>query len=385
VGKGDRFPPEGAVSCDPQTGVAIRQLTNHRGHSHHLYFTNSGWYDGGRRLLFGSDRANASNLYSIELESGEITQVTDAPPEPPREHGSLLFTSLNPRRNEAYFWRGRTLRAVSLDDLDERVLYQAPAGFLTNMTSVTADGRFVCTGLYQDLSSRFPVDLLNGYVGFNEYWEARPLSSIVRIDTATGAAATVFEERYWIGHCNASPSLPRVATFCHEGPWDRVDHRIWGLDLETGRTWKIRPVEPGERVGHEYWLVDGEHVAYHGRRADGQPFHGRVRFDGSSIEEASFSTDSIHFHSNSLDLIVGDGSPRTPKLMLWSPGAGGFVTPRILLTHRGSFHVQLLHVHPRLSADGRQVLFASDRSGYGNLYLADIPPLELLPAVGARS
>src|SRR4029078_8410820 len=100
----------------------------------------------------------------------------------------------------------RTLRALVMSAREERGLYRAPAGFLTNMTNVTADGKYVCTGLYEDLSGKFKLDLLHGYVGFREYWAAMPLSQIVRIDTQSGgiptkggAAEVVFEEHYWIG------------------------------------------------------------------------------------------------------------------------------------------------------------------------------------------
>src|SRR3954471_13808899 len=119
MGKGDRFPAEWRTFTDDQTGVAVRQLTSYKGHSHHLYFTNSGWYDGGRRLLFGSDRENRTNLFSIELASGEITQLTELAPSD--SETSLLFASLNPCRDEAYFWHGRLLMALDLKTLEERV------------------------------------------------------------------------------------------------------------------------------------------------------------------------------------------------------------------------------------------------------------------------
>lgn len=247
------------------------------------------------------------------------------------------------------------------------------------MTNVTADGRYLCTGLYEDLSGRFPVDLLRGYVGFREYWEAMPLSRILRIDTASGAAETVFEERYWIGHVNTSPTLPHILTFCHEGPRDRVDNRIWGLDLTGGQTWSIRPGPAGERVGHEYWLADGEQLGYHGRAADGAPFYGSIRYDNSGRIEAPFPHDSTHFHSNDLRSIVGDGSRRAPHLLLWRLRDGRFEGPRVALTHRGSFQVQITHVHPRFSPDEGQILFTSDASGYGNLHLIDTPEFDALP------
>ena len=84
--RGQRFAPERRSYRDPRTGTRITQLTDHKGHSYPLYFTNSGWWDGGRRLVFGSDRGNRSDLYSLEAASGDITQLTDRgqPPRPPK-------------------------------------------------------------------------------------------------------------------------------------------------------------------------------------------------------------------------------------------------------------------------------------------------------------
>jgi oligogalacturonide lyase len=376
--KGEVFAPEWVTIEDLHTGIAIRQLTNYKGHSHHLYFTNPGWYDGGRRLLFGSDRGNRTNLFSIELASGEITQLTDLDQPPPPAETSFLFASLNRARPEVYFWHGRDLVALQLETLEERRIYRAPDNFLTNMTNVTADGKYLCTGIYEDLSDRFKVDLLHGYVGFREYWAAMPRSQVIRVDVDTGQAEVVFEEIYWIGHVNTSPTLPNILTYCHEGPWQEVDNRIWGLDMSTGKTWKIRASSAGERVGHEYWMADGEQIGYHGHTSDNQPFYGSVRYDDTGRIEAPFPADSTHFHSNDLGMIVGDGTRRAPRLLLWRFRDGAFDGPRVVAHHRGSFQVQITHVHPRFSPDGRQILYVSDDSGYGNLYLVDTPEFDSL-------
>jgi oligogalacturonide lyase len=378
MGKGDRFPAEWRTSRDRTTGVEARQLTNHRGHSHHLYFTNPGWYDGGRRLLFGSDRANRANLYGLDLETGEITQLTDhqTPPPPGR---SFQGASVNPKRDEAYFWRGRDLVALDLASLEERTLCEAPPGMRTGNTNVTADGEWVCTGLQEDLSDRFEIDLAHGYVGFHELWEARPLCRVVRVGVRTGRADVVHEERVWITHINTSPAEPSVITYCHEGPWYRVDQRIWGLDLEDGRTWPVRPQASGERVGHEFWLQDGLRVAYQGWDATGDHFFGSVRYDNEEREEAPFPHGSSHFHSNDLGLIVGDGSRTYQHLLLWRRRAGRFEGPKLVLTHWGSFQCQEVHVHPRFSPDGRQIVFTSDARGYGNVYAIDVPDFDGLP------
>jgi oligogalacturonide lyase len=276
--------------------------------------------------------------------------------------------------------------ALGLRNLEMRAIYRPPDGMSTNITNVSADGKFVYTGLYEDLSKKFKVDLLFGYVGFHEYHEARPLSQIIEIATDGSGSRVVFEERYWIGHVNTSPTQPHLLSFCHEGPWDKVDQRIWGLDVHTGKAWKIRPTEPGERVGHEYWLADGLTLGFHGatRLGKGQHIFGFIKYDNSDHVEAPFPTPSQHFFSNTRDLVVGDGSAGDPNVYLWRFSSGAFSKPRILCRHRCSFHIQQTHVHPRFSPDGKQVVFTSDRNGYGNVYLAEVPSLDALPEAPER-
>src|SRR5690606_12134619 len=114
----------------------------------------------------------------------------------------------------------------------------------------------------------------------------------------------------------------------------------------------VRPTAENERVGHEYWFRDGEHVGYHGWVEGEGPFHGAIRYDNTGQVEHPVSHHSTHFHSNDLNLIVGDGSRQRPNLLLWRLSESGFEGPRVLLRHRGSFHIQAVHVHPRFSPDG---------------------------------
>jgi oligogalacturonide lyase len=378
---GREWPPEWRESKDPETGVRVRQLTDYKGHSHHVYFTNNGWYDGGRKLLFGSDRDNRTNLFSIDLDSGAIRQLTDLDPVPKPFETGFLATTVHPRRPEVCFWYGRDLTVLDLDSLELRSLWTTPEGFVRSMINYTADGRAVCGAIFEDLSPRLRIDYVRGYVGFAETHEAHPTSRVFRAAADGSGAETVWEEGYWIGHVNTSPTHPNLLTFCHEGPWDRVDNRIWGLDLTDSTPWKIRPREGDEHPGHEYWYADGERIGYHGRRADGSRFFGRIRYDNTDRVEGRSLGDTGHTHSNDHTLIVGDGGRDSPGVKLWKWNGADYDGPRLLCTHRSSFHVQIVHVHPRFNADASRVLFTSDRSGYGNLYLADLPPFEELPEV----
>lgn len=376
------WPSETSVEQDPISRIPVRRLTAHLGHSHHLYFTNPGWYDRGQRLLFGSERENAVNLFSVRLATGEITQLTDFPPErdyPPAL--SFLHTSVNPRRDEAYFWKGNDLLALDLRTQSLKSIYALDPHFRPTNTSVSSDGKVVCVGAHEDLSAKFKVNLLYGYVGFREYFDAHPVSRVIEIATDGSASHVLWEENNWIGHVNTSPTQPNLLTFCHEGPWNRVDNRIWGLDRSTRDGWKIRPTEPGEYVGHEYWLADGVHIGFHGKtlRGNGQPIFGWIKWDNTEHAEAPFPQASMHFHSNSTDLVIGDGSASDSNVYLWAFRDGRFTPRRVLCQHRSSFHIQQTHVHPRLSPDGRRAIFTSDALGYGNLYMVDLPPFDSLP------
>ncbi|HAA73693.1 TPA: oligogalacturonide lyase [Candidatus Latescibacteria bacterium] len=376
---GQIHPSEKSTYQDHDSGATVHQLTNHRAHNHHFYFTNTGWYADGTKLLVSSDRGNATNLYGIDLSSGEIHQLTDLTPLPLPREIEFLRACVNPTRDETYFWNGLDLIALDLNTLENRVLYQMDEGWDVSMINCSSDGAHVYASISEDLSDRIRVDYLRGYVGFAETWEAKPLSRIIRAATDGSGGEAVYEEKYWIGHVNTSPTIPHILTFCHEGPWDKVDNRIWGFDAEKGKAWKIRePKEDGENVGHEYWFADGERIGYHGHLPDGSAHLGSCRYDDTDHIENSFPGRTGHIHSNDENLIVGDGGS---VVRIWKWNGEAYENPRILCRHNSSSKIQQLHVHPRFSTDNSQVVFTTDVSGYGNVYLVDVPEFTTLPVI----
>lgn len=369
------MPSEKSTYRDARSGVEVTQLTDHRGHSHHLYFTNPGWYDGGRKLLFASDRGNRTNLYGVELDSGAIEQLTDLDPVPLPRELEFCRACRNPLRDEVYFWHDRDLMALDIASRTTRPLLRLDPRWCVSMSNASADGRFVYFGSWEDQSHKFPVDLLRGYVGFAETWAERPLSRIERVEIATGRHEVVFEERYWIGHVNTSPTRPELLTYCHEGPWDKVDQRIWLFDVASGANRPLRPAQRPAVIGHEYWFADGERIGYHGRNEAGAPIIGHVRHDGSDQREAAFPGWTGHVHSLDERLVVGDGGD---AIRLWRQAGDGYEAPRALCLHRSGMRIQQTHPHPRLSPDGSHLVFTSDgRTGYGNVFLVRLAGLDL--------
>ena len=373
------MPIEGRLLTDPATGVTLRQITDTRGHSHHLYFTSSGLFDGGRQLLICSHRNNAANFYGVDLDTWQLRKISDfAPADDP----VLLTGIVNPHRSEVYVFNDRQLLAVDLTSGAHRPLYRIADGFVQGNPAVTADGRTVCFIEREDLSGRINTDLMNGYVGFTETFEARPHCRILALDVESTQTRILHEDDCWLGHCNASPTEPDQLTFCHEGPWTRLQ-RLWGLTISTGQVRPLRPqTPPDEAIGHEYWFANGRRVGYHGWLNPQTHLFGHVKYDGTDLHEFPWHGKSMHFHSIDETLIVGDGGPQNPWLHLWQLRDGAYVGPKALLKHRGSFHVQILHVHPRMFVDraGQTcILYTADHNGYGNVFLVEVPDFDSLP------
>ncbi|AHG01359.1 hypothetical protein HALLA_02955 (plasmid) [Halostagnicola larsenii XH-48] len=379
---GRTLPAERAQYDDSETGVPVTRLTNDPdADSRHLYFTEPGWYDDGRRVLFRSDRGGTRQLYSVALESGEITQLTDLPD----DISGVTRIATEPT---ALFWCGDRLVALDLETLAVTPLYELPDGYNGSIAAGTADGARVVTALSEELDlERDPAD--------RERWiadrmNAGPRSRVISVPLEGGEPTVHVEDDRWLNHVNASPTRPELVTYSEEGPWEDVD-RIWVLNTETDETWNVRSTESDEAVGHEYWLADGETIGYHGWRGsrdDPDAFFGHVRYDGSERNEWPAPDLYTHFHSNTRGLVVGDGTYRgAPFDLLWSwdDENGGYRTPRKLVSHGWSGDDDV-HPHSRLSPDGSSVVFDSSnaRDGDGNgsdVYVAEIPDdLTELPA-----
>lgn len=385
MSKGQQFHDQQIRYTDPYSGRQVLRLTDYLGHSNHLYFTDACWIDGGRSLVFTSDRDNQENVFRFDLDSGLITQLSDL-----KGWGKVGGCYCEANRCH-YFWWRNVLHEVNVDTLAERVICEAPPGqyppaVTGGRASASADGKYIVTFLLPEQEEE-EGKLNFGYRRFKEFFDAKPLTRLVRIEIATGAMATLFEDRCYMRHENTSPSHPELMTFCHEGPWELVEQRIWGANILTGKVWKIRDQSVDNMmVGHEYWLADGEYIGYHGhqRTGKGAQVFGRVKWDNSERHEAHFPFHSTHFHSLDETMVVGDGTAAfshhaQPFIQLFRWDGERYVGPKLLAYHRSTFNDQHAHPHPRFTPDGRAVLYTSDLTGYSNLYLVEIGDFNDLP------
>ena len=370
---------------DKDTGAEVTRLTSWRTNSNHLYFTNNCFYDNGRKIVFVSDRDNAPNLYSLDLESGVIEQLTDLGAQAYSNGNSLQLTFVDAQSARAVFFDKLSLYALDIESKTVKEIYRVPDGYFKHIVSIGADGKYAYTSVFEDVSARRKGNTLQ------DTFDAHPHSMIMEIAIDGSGSRCVFEENNFIAHVNASPTDPKKLTFCHEGFWEQVDHRLWTLDLTTGEVRKLHECLEREAIGHEYWFADGQRIGYHGivdasrvgptdEELLGMSQLGAVNFDGTADKSYEFPYNMGHIFSLDEKLIVGDGDRRGKYLRLWKLTEDGYSEPRALCMHNCTFKMQSSHVHPRITPDGKAVLYTSDESGYNQLYIVKIPEdIDTLP------
>lgn len=75
-------------------------------------------------------------------------------------------------------------------------------------------------------------------------------------------------------------------------------------------------------------------------------------------------------------IIVGDGAG---AIRIWRRECDRYSQPRLLCRHHSAMKIQQTHPHPRISPDGRYVVFSSDRSCCGNVYRVPLVAFVSLP------
>jgi oligogalacturonide lyase len=65
-----------------------------------------------------------------------------------------------------------------------------------------------------------------------------------------------------------------------------------------------------------------------------------------------------------------------PTVNLWRWNGTDYGAARALCSHDSSFRIQQVHAHPRLNRAANQVIFCSDVSGHGQIYVADVGDFE---------
>lgn len=383
---GRTFAQEWRDYQDALTGRQVRQLTASTSEDYHLYFYNPSVTPDGQYLIFYSERTGVSNLFRLELGTGEIVQMTDAArvraeywPFTQAVHGvGSCLAAIASHGEEVFYFAGTGLWAVEIESLKQRQILELPADRRPSMLQAGFAGETLVFATWDE--SLFLERSKRAYAGErfpDEHFYQETTSTIMRVDAATGQAEEILRmDKFWINHVHVNPRNRDLILFCHE--YSALPDRMWLLDAASGKREPIPGQGFDEWYQHEFWSADGERVCFHGgsQRDNTEGFCGWCSPDGSGYTKAyHFTSGRAYGHYNLHPdgrTMVTDGEARPGCISKVYLSDGKQVFEPVCRHDSYTFgDDQRCHPHPSFTPDGRKVVFTSNRTGSSNVYLVD--------------
>lgn len=383
---GTKYPSELRDYTDPKSGLKIRQLTT-KGINYHLYFTENSFDSGDCSIIyFLSDRAypdtHAINVFRMDTRTGEMEQVTDYPQ-------GIGRATKTPDSEYLLYNVGNDLHLLHTPSGVSKCIYSDP-NMLVGSASISADKRRI--GFVR--TENIPLsDTHENYRGFTENMYAIKDCRVAVMNIDGTDCHDVFQDTHWVGHFQFSPDDPSIAMFCHEGPWNYVQQRIWIVNMDTGFVRPCFRQEQDDSVGHEFWTRDGMIVFDNRRRGhdgtitsdktqavaadptstapDQMPYFGFADKTGNVYRTIQMPYYCNHYHANSAcTWFVGDA---VEDLVMITVDGSGDTNLRVLANHNTTWRFQRGHCHPTVSWDDTRILYAADTDAeHDNIFLIDL-------------
>lgn len=383
MAKGMRVKLNYEVSRDPDTGAEVTRLTPSEVTCHRNYFYQKCFFNDGSHLLFAGEFDGHWNYYLLNLAKAEAVQLTEGA-------GDNTFGGfLSPDDAFLYYVKNdRTLLEVNLQTLAEREVYRVPQEWVGYGTWVANSDCTKLVGIEIAKSDYVP---LSDWKVFHDFFHKGPHCRLLRVDLQTGESQTIHEEKLWLGHPIYRPFDDNTVAFCHEGPHDLVDARMWLVNEDGSNVRKVKEHADGESCTHEFWVPNGSALVYVSYLKGKQ---GRTvyRYDPKSQrnEEIMPIPACSHLMSNvEGTLLVGDGSgtpvdvkdtggytiDNDPYLYVFDVARKRYFRVARHDTSWATFanSRQVTHPHPSFTPDDSAVLFSSDKDGKPAIYIAKLP------------
>ncbi len=392
MGIGNVVHNEFSTYVDDETGAVVERLTSPDVTSHHMYFYAHMTTADGRWLLYSPEVDGERQIYLMDLFTGDATQLTEGPGV---DDWGAEFTS---DERSVMYHQGDSIWKVSLDGGAREEVYRTPEGW---------HGRDI--GVSRDVNALTLVeikkDTMAAAIGgknwdfFKQNCLAKPLCRIVYVDLDAGTSEVVHEERCWLGHTQIRPHDPDTIMYCHEGPFDVIDARMW-LVSRDGSDVRCCREQPSDLIlTHEFWEPSGEKLAFVYREMSGTGIEEIHEIDPDTLEERSVMPCQTYAHcicDKAGRFFVGDsqGDPTPIHLQreedIEARRAAGkklndyvyLIEPACGNETRLAYHgtswsarwgtPQDAHPHPCFTEDGRYVLFVTDRFGHPAIHRVDL-------------
>ena len=257
-----RLPAEWRTTKDPEIGRTLRQLTVARANSYPLYYFIPSVTDDSRYLILHSERTGWVQLYRLNLESGQLVQLTEGRT---RESGCAIWcephlrgiynhlSSLNLVRREVYYFQDEEIRSTHVDKLENRRIHTIEGRMPIGQTSFSPDGRLFAfihanREMFQRaMSDRQSLQNMGLYPGNEppEQWRNSVPCTIGLVNTATSSYRDAIRLDYHVHHVLFLNNRRLLVNH------PRNEAGMWTINLDgTGYRW-LRPRDEHGSIVHQ--------------------------------------------------------------------------------------------------------------------------------------
>ncbi|MDY4041445.1 MAG: oligogalacturonate lyase family protein [Collinsella sp.] len=377
---------------DPYTGAVVERLTDPGTTCHHMYFYAHMTTADGSKLLYAPEIDGERQIFCMDLMTGDAVQLTEGRGV---DDWSAEFT---PDERGVIYHQDDAIWRLDLSTLERECVYRTPEGW---------DGRDISISRESSTLSLIEIqkDTLPVHIGgsswdfFEKNCLARPRCRVRLIDADSDMVETLLDERCWLGHAQIRPGDPGTVLYCHEGPYDLIDARMWVIDRDERAPRCLRDQPDGLILTHEFWTPDGSRVAYVYREMDGQGREEIRTIDPDTLVESRIMPCQTFAHCNcdhAGRFFIGDAQGDTTPIHLQDARAaearrrsGEVLNDFLYLIDVGhgaeirmAYHgsswsarwgtPQDAHPHPCFSEDDRHVIFATDQFGHPSICRIDL-------------
>jgi hypothetical protein len=228
MGAGQIFPSEKISRADLtlHPDFPVYQLTQNGSFNQCMYFTHQTYIPHSHQMLFTSDRTGVMELFKIDVDSGEITQLTEG------AYVKIFCWAISWDGTFMLYFGGKTaneIHQVKLTNLVDKCIVTRPDRYKLwsgSIIDIAPDGDTYYMTSWAD-DSRYPSNLFRGQIS---------------LGTFTPLFSEEESRRTFYCHqmlCPTNPNLMQINLSFPEEQGRDAAQRMWLMDLQTQ---KVRPV-----------------------------------------------------------------------------------------------------------------------------------------------
>jgi len=314
-------------------------------------------------------------LFSVNLKTLETKQLTN--------HRLIFGEMVCPKTNEAFYQSADSVFAVNIITGKNRFVYAFPDEFKgSRVGTINADGTYLAVvkagPQEKEIYAQYPEK--KDY--FDRIYDAHVEHVLYSLNVKTGAIKEMHRENEWTNHLLFSPVDPQILSYCHEGPWHKVD-RIWNINIQTGenKLMHVRTI-PREIAGHEFFGIGGQHEWFDLQKPVSTTFYLAGVDMKTGKEDRVYQMDrdewSIHFNvTKDEKFFCGDGgdpgqvarAKNGEWIYFFKPEGDRFKSEKLVNMKNHNYHLEP-NVH--FSPDEKWVIFRANFEGTTQIYAAEI-------------